>query len=162
MIRKTDSSLLNWIYKHVVDFTDENDKSGLTWNSTNDEALRFMNRIPKKVKVQKYGVYAGKSYLFVVDEFDDLEEGLKRGLISEKTCRLIHTWNKEVGRENWDMDDVMYALYPAFGRHISRNFLYANIKNLVDLGVMECVNPEKEHGRMYIITEKGERVLGLL
>ena len=43
MIRKTDSSLLNWIYKHVVDFTDENDKSGLTWNSTNDEALRFMN-----------------------------------------------------------------------------------------------------------------------
>ncbi|WP_304047129.1 hypothetical protein [Methanobrevibacter gottschalkii] len=43
MIRKTDSSLLNWIYKHVVDFTDENDKSGLSWNSTNDEALRFMN-----------------------------------------------------------------------------------------------------------------------
>ena len=86
------------------------------------------------MKVQKYGVYAGKIYLFVVDEFDDLEEGLKRGLISEKTCRLIHTWNKEVGRENWDMDDVMYALYPAFGRHISRNFLYANIKNLVDLG----------------------------
>ena len=30
----------------------------------------------------------------------DLEEGLKEGVISEKTCRLIHTWNKEVGREN--------------------------------------------------------------
>ena len=28
MIKKTDSSLLNWIYKHVVDFTSENDKSG--------------------------------------------------------------------------------------------------------------------------------------
>ena len=56
----------------------------------------------------------------------------------------------------------MYALYPALGRHISRNFFYATIKNLVDLGVMECVNPETEHGRMYIITEKGERVLGLL
>ena len=39
MIKKTDSSLLNWIYKHVVDFTIENDKSGLTWNSTNTEAL---------------------------------------------------------------------------------------------------------------------------
>ena len=97
-----------------------------------------------------------------MDEFEDIEEGLKRGLISEKTCKLIHSWNKEIGRENWDMDDVMYALYPAFGRHISRNFLYAAIKNLVDLGVMEYVNPEKEHGRMYIITEKGERVLGLL
>ena len=83
-------------------------------------------------------------------------------MLSEKTCKMIYTWNSEIGRENWDMDDVMYALYPALGRHISRNFFYATIKNLVDLGVMECVNPETEHGRMYIITEKGERVLGLL
>ena len=59
MIRKTDSSLLNWIYKHVVDFTDENDKSGLTWNSTNDEALRFMNRIPKKSKSSKIRCICG-------------------------------------------------------------------------------------------------------
>ncbi len=121
-----------------------------------------MNRIPKKVKVQKYGVYACQSYLFVVDEFDDLEEGLKRGLISEKICKQIYTWNSEVGRDNWDMDDVMHVLYPAFGRHISRNFFYAAIKELVDLGVIECVNPNEIHGRMYIITEKGERVLGLL
>ena len=120
MISKTDTSLLNWIYKHVIDFTDENDNSGLTWESTNKEALSFMNGIPKKEKVQKYGVYSAKSYLFVVDEFDDIKEGLHR------------------------------------------NFFYATIKNLVDLGVMECVNPETEHGRMYIITEKGERVLGLL
>ena len=162
MIKKTDSSLLNWIYKHVVDFTSENDKSGLTWNSTNTEALWFMNRIPKKVKVQKYWVYAGQSYLFVVDEIYDLEEGLKRGLISEKIYKQIYTWNSEVGRDNWDMDDVMHALYPAFGRHISRNFFYAAIKELVDLGVIECVNPNEIHGRMYIITEKGERELGLL
>ena len=87
-------------------------------------------------------------------EFDDLEEGLKEGVISEKTCRLIHTWNKEVGRENWDMDDVMYALYPALGRHMSRNFLYSNIKNLVDLEVMECVNPDTEHGRLAISYSK--------
>ena len=120
MIRKTDSSLLNWIYKHVVDFTDENDKSGLTWNSTNDEALRFMNWIPKKVKVQKYGVYAGKSYLFVVDEFDDLEEGLKRGLISEKTCRLIHTWNK-VNDYNEFKNEVQSLIYRK--RWFSSNYL---------------------------------------
>ena len=162
MIKKTDSSLLNWIYKHVVDFTLENDESGLSWNSTNQEALSFMNKIPKKEKVQKYGVYAAKSYLFVVDEFDDVKEGLEKGVLSEKTCKMIHTWNSEVGRENWDMDDVMYALYPAFGRHISRNFFYAAMKDLVDLGVIECVNPKEIHGRMYIITEKGERVLGLL
>lgn len=43
-----------------------------------------------------------------------------------------------------------------------RNFFYTAMKELVDLGVIECVNPEVEHGRMYIITEKGERVLGLL
>ena len=97
-----------------------------------------------------------------MDEFDDIKEGLQKGALSEKTCKMIYTWNSEIGRENWDMDDVMYALYPALGRHISRNFFYATIKNLVDLGVMECVNPETEHGRMYIITEKGERVLGLL
>lgn len=162
MISKNDTSLLNWIYKYVVDFTADDDTSCLTWESTNKEALSFVNSIPKKERVQEYGIYAGKNYLFAVVEFDDLEEGLKEGVISEKTCRLIHAWNKEVGRENWDMDDVMYALYPALGRHMSRNFLYANIKNLVDLGVMECVNPDTEHGRMYIITEKGERVLGLL
>ncbi|WP_405287269.1 hypothetical protein [Methanobrevibacter sp.] len=161
MIHKTDSSLLNWIYKYVVDFTLENDKSGLTWNSTNKETLSFMSSIPKKEKVQKYGIYAAKSYLFSVIEFDDLKEGLENGLISEKTCKMIYTWNSEVERENWDMDDVMHALYPAFGRHISRNFLYASIKELVDLGVIECVNPKEVHGRMYIITEKGERVLGL-
>lgn len=162
MIRKTDSSLLNWIYKHVVDFTDEEDTSCLTWESTNKEALSFVNSIPKKTRVQEYGIYVGKKYLFAVDEFDDLEEGLKKGLLSEKTCRLIYTWNREVGRDKWDMDDVMYALYPALGKNISRNFLYASIKHLVDLGVMECVNPDVAHGRMYVITEKGERVLGLL
>ena len=90
-----------------------------------------------------------------------LKRGLENGLISEKTCKMIYTWNSEVGRENWDMDDVMHALYPAFGRHISRNFFYAAIKELVDLGVIACVNPKEVHGRMYIITEKGERVLGL-
>lgn len=161
MIKKTDSSLLNWIYKHVVDFTLDDDISGLSWNSTNKEALSFINCIPKKEKVQKYGIYAGKSYLFVVDEFDDIKEGLEEGVISKKTCKMIYTWNSEVGRENWNMDDVMKALYPPFGKPIRRNYLYMTLKELVDFGVIECINPEEIHGRMYIITEKGERVLGL-
>ena len=58
-----------------------NDNLGLSWESTNKEALRFMNHIPKKVKVQKYGIYSAKSYLFVVDEFDDIKEGLERSAV---------------------------------------------------------------------------------
>lgn len=37
-------------------------------------------------------------------------------------------------------------------------FFYAAMEELVELGVIECANPEVEHNR----TEKGERVLGLL
>lgn len=62
-----------------------------------------MNCIPKKEKVQKYGVYAAKNYLFVVDEFDDIKEGLEKDVISEKTCKMIYFRNSEVGCENWDM-----------------------------------------------------------
>ena len=40
-----------------------------------------MNPIPKKVKVQKYGIYSAKSYLFVVDEFDDIKEWLERSAV---------------------------------------------------------------------------------
>ena len=161
MIKKTDSSLLNWIYKHVVDFTLENDESGLTWNSSNQEALSFMNQIPKKEKVQKYGIYAAQSHLFVVDEFDDVKVGLEEGVLSEKTCRMIYTWNSEVGRENWDMDDVRFVLYPIFGRSMQRNYLYAALKDLIDLGVLECVNPKEKHDT-FRLTKKGKRVLGLV
>ena len=159
MIKKTDSSLLNWICKHVVDFTLEDDTSGLSWESTNKEALSFIKCIPKKEKVQKYGIYAGKNYLFVVDEFDDIKEGLEEGVISKKTCKMIYTWNSEIGRENWDMDDVMMALYPPFGRSMGRNYLYMKLKELVDLGVMECITPERKTRRVYRITEKGDDVL---
>ena len=62
-----------------------------------------MNCIPKKEKVQKYGVYAAKNYLFVVDEFDDIKEGLEKDVISDKTCKMIYSRNREVGCENWDM-----------------------------------------------------------
>ena len=54
-----------------------------------------MNPIPKKVKVQKYGIYSAKSYLFVVDEFDDIRKCWK-GVQSEKTCKMIYTWDSEV------------------------------------------------------------------
>lgn len=159
MIKKTSDNLMNWIYKHVIDFTDENDKSGLSWNSTNKEALRFISRIPRKERVQKYGIYSSKTHLLAVTEFDDIKEGLEKGYLSEDVCKLIFRWNKQVGRENWDMADVRAILYPALGRHVHRNFLYTTIKQLVDYGVMECINPKEEHGKLYRLTEKGERVL---
>ena len=159
MIKKTDSSLLNWVYKHVVDFTLEDDESGLSWESTNKDALSFMHQIPKKEKVQKYGIYAAQSYLFAVEEFDDIKEGLEEGVLSEKTCKMIYTWTSEVGRENWDMDDVRLVLYPIFGRPIRRNYLYVALKELIDLGVLECVNPKEKSGKIFRLTEKGERVL---
>ena len=43
MIRKNDRNLLQWICENVVDFEDENDESGLTWNSTHEDALKFMS-----------------------------------------------------------------------------------------------------------------------
>lgn len=55
------------------------------------------------------------------------------------------------------MNDVMKVLYFSFGRLIMWIF-YAAMEDLVELGVIECTNPEVEHSR----TEKGERVLGLL
>ena len=58
MISKNDANLLNWIYENVIDFTDENDTSGLTWESNNKECLRFIKSIPKKDRVQKYGFFA--------------------------------------------------------------------------------------------------------
>ena len=34
MIRKNSKNLIEWVYENIVDFTDENDTSTLTWNST--------------------------------------------------------------------------------------------------------------------------------
>ena len=161
MIEKTSDSLLNWIYKNVVHFTDEDDKSGLSWNSTNKEALRFVNTIPRKDRVQKYGIYSGKTHLFVVVEFDDIEQGLEEGLLSEETCEMIYQWNSEVGNEKWDMRDVRAILYPALGMYVPRNSLYATLKRLVDYGVLECVDPKDEHEKLYRLTKKGKRVLGI-
>ena len=86
-----------------------------------------------------------------------VETYFEKGVISEKICKMIYTWNSERGCENWDMNDVMKVLYFSFGRLIMWIF-YAAMEELVELGVIECTNPEVEHSR----TEKGERVLGLL
>lgn len=46
MVRKSNNDLLNWIYEYILDFTDENDTSGLSWESTHKEALNFLHSIP--------------------------------------------------------------------------------------------------------------------
>lgn len=87
MIRKTNKDLLNWIYKYVVDFTEENDTSKLTWESTQEDALRFLHSIPQKERVQEYGFFSGHSHFFLVKTFEDIQEGLEKGFISELTCK---------------------------------------------------------------------------
>lgn len=159
MIRKNDRNLLQWICENVVDFEDENDESGLTWNSTHEDALKFMGSIPPKEKAQKYGIYSCRMYFIEITEFDDIKEGLEKGFISRHMSLVIYRWNKSVGRKNWDMSDVDQVLHPEIGSIRSNNFIYNNIKHLLDMGVMECINPEVKTGKIFRLTEKGERIL---
>ena len=161
MIRKTDKDLLKWVYDNIVNFEDENDDSGLTWNSTREDAKKFLYSIPKKERVQKFGFYSTKSHFIFVVDFTDIKYCLKYGLISEKSCKPIYRWNSEVGRENWDMDDVREVLEPRPKgyRGNRQNFLYNTLKNLIELGVIECINPEVKTGKMFKLTQKGERIL---
>lgn len=159
MIPKNDENLLEWIFENATDFTDENNTSTLIWASTNKEALRFIRNIPQRERVRKYGIYYSRKYLFRVAEFDDIGEGLEKGVLSENICRTICAWNREAGRENRDMSYVGAVLYPAFERYVRKNYLYVILKNPVDPGVLECLNPKVEHCKLYRITEKGEIVL---
>ena len=161
MIRKIDRNLLKWIQENITDFEDKNDESGLSWDSTHKDALEFLHSIPKKERVQKFGFYSSRIHFFLVEDFDDIKYCLKKGLLSEKTCSIIYQWNREVGRENWNMDDVNELLNPKVRGYRSRtkNFLYSTLEQLMDLGVMECVNPEVETGKLFKLTEKGERIL---
>jgi hypothetical protein len=72
---------------------------------------------------------------------------------------VIYRWNKSVGRKNWDMSDVDQVLHPEIGSIRSNNFIYNNIKHLLDMGVMECITPEVKTGKIFRLTEKGERIL---
>ena len=161
MIRKKDKNLINWIHRHIIDFEDENDKSGLTWESSHQDALEFMHSMPVKERVQRYGYYSTNGYFFLVEDFDDIGYCLKKGLISEPTCKNIYKWNSEVGRENWNMADVENVLYPKGRKYdkSTQNFLVNTLDLFIEMGVMECINPEVKKGRLYKLTEKGERIL---
>ena len=110
MIEKTDKYLLTWIYELVLDFEAEDDESGLTWDSTHEEALAFLNSIPQKERVQKYYFYGTRTHFFVVDVFCDVENALKAGILSDSVCRQIIKWNHEAGHDDWDMSDVYAVL----------------------------------------------------
>ncbi|MCI6994008.1 hypothetical protein [uncultured Methanobrevibacter sp.] len=55
---------MNWIYNYVLYSTDENNTSTLTWNSTQKDAWRFLQSIPQKEMVQKYGFFSSRSHFF--------------------------------------------------------------------------------------------------
>ena len=67
MIRKNSKDLIGWVYEHVIDFTAENDTSGLTWNSTPAEAKKFLHSIPQKERVQRFGFYSTNSHFILVE-----------------------------------------------------------------------------------------------
>lgn len=162
MIRKSNKELLNWIYKYVIDFTDESNSSELTWESTHDEALKFMHSLPQKERVQKYGFFSSRTHFFLVDSFDEITEVLLKGFISEDTCKLIYKWNSEIERENWDMNDVKKLLYPDVepDSGINRKYVFNMFYQLQRQNLIECVNPEAEHGKLFRLTEKGEELFG--
>lgn len=160
MIQKSDKNLLKWIYEYIIDFTDENDTSGLTWESSHKEALKFLHSIPKKERVQKYGYNSTRFHFYLADSIEDIKEGIEKGFISEETCKLVHRWNLAAGRENWDMDDVKSAFYPNFNYGKKQKFVSNTLKLLKELGLIECINPEAKHGKLFRLTEKGEEIFG--
>lgn len=162
VIRKNNEQLLNWIYENILDFTDENDTSELTWNSTQKDALRFLQSIPQKERVQKYRFFSSRSHFFLVDSFDDIKEVLEKGFISEKTCNLIYRWNCQINRDNWDMQDVRRVLNPEveLDDGIKQKYVSNTLKQLKMLGLIECINPEAKHGKLFRLTEKGEEIFG--
>ena len=57
------------------------------------------------------------------------------------------------------MEDIEDILCKDFRNCMNRNFFYSNIKNLIELGVIEFVSYDAENGRLFRVTEKGEMVL---
>ena len=162
MIRKNSKNLIEWVYENIVDFTDENDTSTLTWNSTQEDARRFLQSISQKERVQKYGFFSSRSHFFLVESFDDVKQVLEKGFISELTCKKIYRWNSEIERENWNMTDVREVLYPDVALDVGteEKFLSNMMLRLLNAGLLESVNTEGEHKKIFILTEKGEDVFG--
>ena len=118
-----------------------------------------MLSIPKRNRVQKYGFYSLTDYFCLVESSDDIKYCLENDLISKETCSQIYKWNKQIRREKWNMEDIEDILCKNFRNCMSRNFFYSNIKNLIELGVIEFVSYDAENGRLLRVTEKGEMVL---
>lgn len=162
MIRKNSKNLIEWVYENIVDFTDENDTSTLTWNSTQKDARKFLQSIPQKERVQKYGFFSSRSHFFLVDSFDDVKLVLEKGFISELTCQKIYRWNSEIERENWNMTDVKGVLYPdsVSDDGTDEKFLSNMMLKLLNVGILEYVNTEEVPGKIFRLTEKGEDIFG--
>ena len=162
MIRKNSKNLIEWVYENIVDFTDENDTSTLTWNSTQKDARKFLQSIPQKERVQKYGFFSSRSHFFLVDSFDDVKLVLEKGFISELTCQKIYRWNSEIERENWNMTDVRGVLYPdsVSDDGTDEKFLSNMMLKLLNVGILEYVNTEEVPGKIFRLTEKGEDIFG--
>lgn len=161
MIRKTDKNLLKWIHGNIINFEDENDESGLSWNSTNEDAKKFLHSIPQKERVQKFGFYSTNSHFILIKDFDDIETCLKNGSISKRSCSSIYRWNSEKGRDNWNMDDVKEVLNPRIVEYKSsqQNYFRDTLNQLLEMGLIKRINLEVKTEIDLRVTEKGKRIL---
>lgn len=161
MIRKNSKDLIGWVYEHVIDFTAENDTSGLTWNSTPADAKKFLHSIPQKERVQRFGFYSTNSHFILVEYFDDIEVCLKKGSISKRSCSSIYRWNSEKGRDNWNMDDVKEVLNPGIVEYKSseQNYFRDTLNQLFEMGLIKRINLELKTEIDLRVTEKGKRIL---
>ncbi|MBR5504094.1 MAG: hypothetical protein IKV87_06610, partial [Methanobrevibacter sp.] len=130
--------------------------------STQKDARKFLQSIPQKERVQKYGFFSSRSHFFLVDSFDDVKLVLEKGFISELTCQKIYRWNSEIERENWNMTDVKGVLYPdsVSDDGTDEKFLSNMMLKLLNVGILEYVNTEEVPGKIFRLTEKGEDIFG--
>ena len=71
-----------------------------------------------------------------------VETYFEKGVISEKICKMIYTWNTERGCENWNMNDVMKVLYFPFGRLIMWIFFMQQWKSSWNLESLNAPIPK--------------------
>lgn len=87
---------------------------------------------------------------------------MEKGFISEERCKVIYRWNSEIGRENWDMNDVMRVLYPerVYDEGTNQKYVYNPFDRFKKIGIVECVNPDAKEEKLYKFTEKGHELFG--
>lgn len=77
-------------------------------------------------------------------------------MLSEMSYVKISTYRTKVMKSL--EDEVKIPSQIAKDSDILQNHISAVLKQLKDHGLVECINPEVKKGRLYRLTDKGEKV----